>query len=383
MSSAKILIVEDEPLVADDIERTVKKLGYQIAGKAVSGKEAIELTETGRPDAVLMDIRIKGEMDGIQTGGILKERFGTALIYLTAHSDIATFERAKITEPYGYVVKPFQEADLRIALGLALYKRSQELAKVGMQESLEAAGSAAIESHPPVNGDSSQLQQVISFLSKLDLFSLLSEPDLQSIAAQSSPEDHSHGDLIVCEGEEEPTCFVVTEGRVSLVKSSENGNQLVVEMLFPGDLFSIVAAFEEDVASLTARAQKNVKVLRFPKRALFALLSRHPEFYKIFVRESARRLRTAHNMMRALAHDKVENRIASVLTELSKRPSACPVPDEGVRITRQEIADITGTSVETAIRVTRDFEEQGVLELSKRGSIKILKPAELKQLMAR
>lgn len=377
--AATILIVEDEPLVADDIERTVKKLGYQIAGKAVSGKEALAITEKSSPDAVLMDIHIKGEMDGIEAGSALKERFGTALIYLTAHSDVATFERAKITEPYGYVIKPFQEGDLRIALGLALYKRSQENLKTAQAAASEATAQPA---NLDVKG-TKQLSEVAAFLRKLDLFSLLSESELETIAAQSSPESHSHGDLIVCEGEEEPTCFVVTDGRVSLVKSSENGNQLVVELLFPGDLFSIVAAFEEEVASLTARAQKNVKILRFPKRALFALLSGHPEFYKIFVRESTRRLRTAHNMMRALAHDKVENRIASVLGELSRRPSACPIPGEGVRITRQEIADITGTSVETAIRITRDFEEQGVLELSKRGAIKILKPAELKQLCAR
>ncbi len=380
MSEARILIVEDEPLVADDIERTLKKLSYQVVGRAVSGQEAIELTEKLRPDLALMDISIKGKMDGVETGKTLKERFGTALIYLTAHSDQATFDRAKITEPYGYVVKPFQEADLRIGLGLALYKRSQEMKGVAPPE-VDAVSSV----RPPVKEVSiaepvdPRQREIMRFLSTIDLFSSLPPADMRTLVEQCKIEQHSHGSMIACEGEEQLSCFLVFEGRVSLVKSSENGNQLVVEMLFPGDLFSIVSAFEEDVASLTARAQKNVRIIRCPKEFFFSLLTRQPEFYKVFVRESSRRLKTAHNMMRAIAHDKVESRIASVLAELAKRPSACPVPEEGIVITRQEIADLTGTSVETAIRVTRAMEEEGILALAKRGTIRILRPKELKE----
>lgn len=380
MSEARILIVEDEPLVADDIERTLKKLSYQVVGRAVSGQEAIELTEKLRPDLALMDISIKGKMDGVETGKTLKERFGTALIYLTAHSDQATFDRAKITEPYGYVVKPFQEADLRIGLGLALYKRSQEMKGVAPPE-VDAVSSV----RPPVKEVSiaepvdPRQREIMRFLSTIDLFSSLPPADMRALVEQCKIEQHSHGSMIACEGEEQLSCFLVFEGRVSLVKSSENGNQLVVEMLFPGDLFSIVSAFEEDVACLTARAQKNVRIIRCPKEFFFSLLTRQPEFYKVFVRESSRRLKTAHNMMRAIAHDKVESRIASVLAELAKRPSACPVPEEGIVITRQEIADLTGTSVETAIRVTRAMEEEGILALAKRGTIRILRPKELKE----
>ena len=378
MSEARILIVEDEPLVADDIQRSLKKLSYQVVGRAVSGAEAIELTEKLNPDLALLDISIKGKMDGVELGMELKERFGTALIYLTAHSDQATFERAKITEPYGYIVKPFQEADLRIALGLALYKRAQEVAH-GIVPAATEPASAPEE----VNGGSNEASaQIGRFLRSIELFSSMSPADLQSLVRQCRIESHSHGTLISCEGEREDSCFLVYEGRVSLVKTSENGNQLVVEILFPGDLFSIVSAFEEEVASLTARVQKNVQIIRFPKKSFFSLLSRQPEFYKVFVRESTRRLKAAHNMMRAIAHDKVESRVASTLAELAKRPSACPVPEDGITITRQEIADLTGTSVETAIRVTRAMEEDGILELGKRGYVKILKPKELKELIS-
>lgn len=373
MNEARILVVEDEPLVADDLERTLKKLSYQVVGRAASAAEAIALAEKLKPDLALMDISIKGEVDGIEAGKTLKDRFGIALIYLTAHSDHATFERAKITEPYGYVVKPFQPTDLRIALGLALYKRSQEF-KVAQPSWEQTAANQLAESQV---GDPKH-QEAVDFLRKLDLFSSLPPGDMHTLVRQAKVEEHSHGSLIACEGEEESTCFLVLEGRVSLVKTSENGNQLVVELLFPGDLFSIVSAFEEETSSLTARAQKSVRVIRFQKKSLFSLLSRQPGFYKIYVRESTRRLKTAHSMMRAIAHDKVESRIASALAELAKRPSACPVPDEGIAITRQEIADLTGTSVETAIRVTRAMEEEGILELAKRGTIKILKPRELR-----
>ena len=226
--------------------------------------------------------------------------------------------------------------------------------------------------------ESAQSEFIYSFLKNLDFFSFLSTANLHGIARQCSIESLPHGGLVACEGEQASACFIVVEGRVSMAKSSENGNQLVVELLYPGDIFNIVEALDEELASLSGRAQKGTRVVRLPKKALFALLNQHPEFYQLFVRDSSRRLRAAYGMMRAIAHDRVESRIAAALFELAERPSACLQSEDGVKITRQEIADLTGTSVETAIRITRGFEEQGILELSKRGAIRILSRADLR-----
>jgi two-component system, cell cycle sensor histidine kinase and response regulator CckA len=126
MTSANILIVEDERIVAKDIEERLKELEYGVSATVTSGKKAIEKAEILHPDLVLMDIRLKGDMDGIETAEAIKNRFDIPVIYLTAYADEATLERAKVTEPFGYILKPFNERDLHSTIEMALYKHKIE-----------------------------------------------------------------------------------------------------------------------------------------------------------------------------------------------------------------------------------------------------------------
>ena len=105
-TKARILIVEDESIVAADIEETLKSGGYEVSGIAASGREAIALVEAHLPHLVLMDIRLQGKMTGIEAAQQIVERFHTPIIYLTAHSDEVTLQQAKLTQPYGYLLKP-------------------------------------------------------------------------------------------------------------------------------------------------------------------------------------------------------------------------------------------------------------------------------------
>lgn len=122
---AKILIVEDEKIVAKDIEYRLRKLGYTVTGMATSGRDALQKAEETVPDLVLMDIQIKGDMDGIAAAEALRQRLQLPVIYLTAYADEPTLRRAKITLPYGYLLKPFEERDLHTAIEVAL--RQHEL----------------------------------------------------------------------------------------------------------------------------------------------------------------------------------------------------------------------------------------------------------------
>ena len=106
---AKILVVEDEGIVAKDIADTLKKQGYDVPAIAFSGEGAVEKAGRVRPDLVLMDIVLKGRMDGIEAAGQIRERFGIPVLYLTAHTDDETIRRAKITEPLAYITKPFEQ----------------------------------------------------------------------------------------------------------------------------------------------------------------------------------------------------------------------------------------------------------------------------------
>lgn len=126
MTKAKIMIVEDEWITADDIKMSLQNLGYTVTSISSSGDEAIQNAEKDKPDLVLMDIVLQGEMDGIKAANQIRSRFNIPVIYLTAYADEKILERAKITEPSGYIVKPFIDEDLKIAIEIALYKHKAE-----------------------------------------------------------------------------------------------------------------------------------------------------------------------------------------------------------------------------------------------------------------
>ena len=126
MCPAKILVVEDEVIVARTIASQLSQLGYIVTGKASSGKAAIHQASETQPDLILMDIVIKGDIDGITTASYIHEELDIPIIFLTAYGDEHTLERAKVTQPFGYIVKPFTIKDLRIAIEIALLKHKLE-----------------------------------------------------------------------------------------------------------------------------------------------------------------------------------------------------------------------------------------------------------------
>jgi DNA-binding NarL/FixJ family response regulator len=122
MAGESVLLVEDDDIIARVEDWRLKNLGYKVCGRAINGADAIELVGTTKPDVVLMDINIKGDKDGIETTKLIKEKFNVPVIYVTSHSDGATLERAKKTNPDGFILKPFEDNDLRIAIELVLKK---------------------------------------------------------------------------------------------------------------------------------------------------------------------------------------------------------------------------------------------------------------------
>lgn len=126
MPNVKLMIVEDEEIVAFDIEITLKDLGYEVCAVVASGEEAIASAAINYPDLVLMDIMLKGSMDGIQTAEEIHKRFNIPVVYLTAYGDFMTVERAKASEPFGYIIKPFEEQELHTAVAIALSRHDAE-----------------------------------------------------------------------------------------------------------------------------------------------------------------------------------------------------------------------------------------------------------------
>ncbi len=126
MVNARIMIVEDERIVARDIKSSLTKLGYSVLDIVSSGEDAIWKAEETNPDLVLMDIALKGSIDGIEAAKQIHDRFNIPVIYLTAYSDDGAIERAKLTEPSGYIIKPFQVRELRSSIEIALHNHEME-----------------------------------------------------------------------------------------------------------------------------------------------------------------------------------------------------------------------------------------------------------------
>jgi signal transduction histidine kinase len=146
MVRARIFVVEDDAAIALLLQDRLAELGYEPCGTASSGADAIRKIEFARPDLVLMDISLSGRMDGIQTASKIRGSFNVAIVYVTGYSDPATLEQARATQPYGYLIKPFTDNDLRAAIEIALSKHQADTAAAALErERLERAISEASE----------------------------------------------------------------------------------------------------------------------------------------------------------------------------------------------------------------------------------------------
>lgn len=159
MTTAKILVVEDEAIVAKDLQYRLIKFGYTVPVIASSGEEAINKAVETSPDLVLMDIKLKGSMDGIEAAQEIHKYLDIPVIYLTAYADDKTLERAKITEPFGYILKPFKEKELRINIEITLTKhgleRQLKINQKWLDALLRSIGDAVI---------ASDMQELVTFM---------------------------------------------------------------------------------------------------------------------------------------------------------------------------------------------------------------------------
>lgn len=127
MSNFKILIVEDEVLIAEDLKDSLEELGYDVCSVCYNSEKAVKELYRCQPDLALLDITIRGSQNGIDLGNIINKNHEIPFIYLTSHSDKATLDRAKVTRPYGYIVKPFKDSDLSSSIQIALFNHGEFL----------------------------------------------------------------------------------------------------------------------------------------------------------------------------------------------------------------------------------------------------------------
>lgn len=137
MEKAQVLIVEDDVIIAMDLESRMKKLGYGVTGIVSYGEQAIEKVKENAPDVVLMDIVLKGEMDGIEAAEEIRTQYDIPVIFLTAFADKDRLKRAKLTYPFGFIIKPFQDKDLEVTIEMALYVAKADKERKQVEEALQ------------------------------------------------------------------------------------------------------------------------------------------------------------------------------------------------------------------------------------------------------
>lgn len=126
MEEIKIIVVEDESIVAEDIKRSLQNMGYFVPAIVSTGEDAIKKAAELMPDMILMDIVLRGEMNGIEAAGQIRTDLNIPVIYLTAYTDDKILEQAKLTEPFGYIIKPFEDKELHSVIEMALYKNRMD-----------------------------------------------------------------------------------------------------------------------------------------------------------------------------------------------------------------------------------------------------------------
>lgn len=214
------------------------------------------------------------------------------------------------------------------------------------------------------------------YLRSLSLFSALPEKELKSLAHASRFMTLTSGQYLTNEGDQESLYgFIVISGRLAMMKTSINGKELVVELLAPGDILGLLVmlSFNPVVAQLSVRAQAKSRILLVPIIELTRLLNTHPVLYKEFVTYLLGCLQSSYRISRGLAHDRVEVRIATVLLGLAlKFANLLPTAQaHTINITRQQLADLTGTTIESAIRITRTMQQSGIIDIKRPGIVRV------------
>jgi CRP-like cAMP-binding protein/DNA-binding NarL/FixJ family response regulator len=360
----KIIVVEDEQMVAADICEELRSLGYEVPNAIPSGEEAIAKVKELKPDLIFMDITLQGRMDGIETISVIHRTQDIPVVFLTAHAEEQILQRAKLAKPYGYILKPFEKEELRITTELALSRRQAEKLPPATEEE-ETAFS--------IIGDPKTSEGREEMFASHPLLRKLSHENVVTLAGGSVLKGLAAGESLIMEGDDIRGGFIVVSGRLAVVKSTESGKELTVELLSPGDATGILMALENRAPAYLVRAQVDSRVLWISVPCLRSVLRAQPDLYEALLSASAERAQRFGNLALSLAHAKVEERIIATLLALAPRFGKSTVNNDQVRIflTRKELADLTGTTSETAIRVTKALERTGLLDLTRPGIIKI------------
>ncbi len=221
----------------------------------------------------------------------------------------------------------------------------------------------------------------LKILKKSGFFSSLADAVLREISQIFVEEKYQRDDYVFFEGDSPEWFHVVKEGKVKLVKHSDSGKDIILQVFAPGDMFGEVAVFDRKPYAASAQAMEPSTILKLSSKEFLLFFGRHPFVATEMIMELGRQLREAHSTIKSLAVDRVEQRIASILLKLADKMGS---PENGgirlnLALTRQDLADMAGTTVETTIRIMSRFTKSRIIK-PVNGKILILNPETLRQI---
>ena len=219
---------------------------------------------------------------------------------------------------------------------------------------------------------------IVETLKKSEIFSSLKEDELKSIGKLFEGLKFNNNDTVFNEGDPSDKFFILAEGNVKIIKHSLTGKDIILEIISPGDVFGGVAVLDNKPYPASAQAMELSSLIRISRQYLFQIMEEYPILKLEIVKYFSDKLRDAHEMLKNIATERVERRIASLLLKLSEKVG---VDEDGYRkidfpLTRQEISEMVGTTVETCIRTMSKFQKQGMVKSS--GGRIMIKAASLK-----
>lgn len=205
---------------------------------------------------------------------------------------------------------------------------------------------------------------IVETLKKSEVFSILKDEELKDISAYFEKTSFKNNETVFGEGDPSDRLYILAEGNVKILKHTVMGKDVILEIMSPGDIFGGVAVLDNKPYPASAQAMKAARVIKIRRQNLLKIMEAHPELKLGVVKYFSDKLRDSHEMLKNIATERVEGRIAALLLKLSERADA---DDKGYRkidfpLTRQEISEMVGTTVETCIRTMSRFQKNGMVK---------------------
>lgn len=342
----KILVIEDNPDVRENLAEILTLSGYA-ASTAENGKVGAAKAQTELPDLILCDIMMP-ELDGYGVLHILNHSARTAdipFIFLTAKAEREDFRRGMSLGADDFITKPFDDVALLQTIEARL-KKSERLRAASAQ----AGGS---------------LERFIDEARALEAIKHLSE--------NRELRHYKKKDLIFREGEHPRWLYFVESGKVKIVKTSDDGRELIVKVAQTGDFLGFLSLFKEDAYSESAAALEDCSIKLVPKQDFAALVFGNRDVNARFIKMLANHIAEREQQLIELAYNSVRKRVATALTHL------CDQSGPVVQLLREDLAALAGTAKETLIRTLTDFKNEGIVDING-GVVTVLKVGNLREM---